>query len=151
MRMIFGAIGGMKFGRGNRNTRRKPTSAPLCPPQNPTWQTRFRTPDRSGEKPATNRLSYGAAFPFHVSGNLYSPLTCSFKSLWSRMWFVVEVITVGGGLLCFLGASCSGSAFCASVIPVSLSIVLRGAKNLRVNTAFGSSLTAADVWTDWLV
>jgi hypothetical protein len=24
--------------------------------------TRFRTPDRSGGKPATNRLSYGAAF-----------------------------------------------------------------------------------------
>jgi hypothetical protein len=30
--------------------------APLCPPQNPTWQTRSRTPDRSGGKPATNRL-----------------------------------------------------------------------------------------------
>jgi hypothetical protein len=60
--MIFGAIGGMKFGRGNRSTRRKPTPAPICPPQNPTWQTRSRTPDRSGGKPATNRLSYGAAF-----------------------------------------------------------------------------------------
>jgi hypothetical protein len=60
MRMIFGAIGGMKFGRGNRSTRRKPTPAPICPPQNPTWQTRSRTPDRSGGKPATNRLSYGA-------------------------------------------------------------------------------------------
>jgi hypothetical protein len=35
MRMIFGAIGGMKFGRGNRSTRRKPTPAPLCPPQIP--------------------------------------------------------------------------------------------------------------------
>jgi hypothetical protein len=32
-----GAIGGMKIGRGNRSTRRKPTPAPLCPPQNPTW------------------------------------------------------------------------------------------------------------------
>jgi hypothetical protein len=60
--MIFGAIGGMKFGRGNRSTRRKPTPAPLRPPQNPTRQTRSRTPDRSGGKPATNRLSYGAAF-----------------------------------------------------------------------------------------
>jgi hypothetical protein len=62
MRMIFGAIGGMKFGKGNRSTLRKPTPAPLCPPQNPTWQTRSRTPDRNGGKPATNRLSYGAAF-----------------------------------------------------------------------------------------
>jgi hypothetical protein len=32
----FGRIGGMKTGRGNRSTRRKPTLAPLCPPQNPT-------------------------------------------------------------------------------------------------------------------
>jgi hypothetical protein len=30
-----GAIGGMKIGRGNRNTRRKPAPAPLCPPQIP--------------------------------------------------------------------------------------------------------------------
>jgi hypothetical protein len=37
MRMIFGAIGGMKIGRGNWSTRRKPAPAPLCPPQNPTW------------------------------------------------------------------------------------------------------------------
>jgi hypothetical protein len=30
-----GAVGGMKIGRGNRSTRRKPAPAPLCPPQNP--------------------------------------------------------------------------------------------------------------------
>jgi hypothetical protein len=28
-------IGGMKIGRGNRSTRRKPTPAPLCPRQIP--------------------------------------------------------------------------------------------------------------------
>jgi hypothetical protein len=28
-----GEIGGMKIGRGNRSTRRKPDPAPLCPPQ----------------------------------------------------------------------------------------------------------------------
>jgi hypothetical protein len=72
MRMIFGAIGGMKIGRGNRSTQRKPTPAPLCPPQNPTWQTRSRTPNCSGGKPATNRLSYGAAFFFSP---ILSPLT----------------------------------------------------------------------------
>jgi hypothetical protein len=33
----------------------------LVPPQIPHDQVRFRTPDRSGGKPATNRLSYGAA------------------------------------------------------------------------------------------
>jgi hypothetical protein len=30
-----GAIGGMKIGRGNRRTRRKPAPVPLCPPQIP--------------------------------------------------------------------------------------------------------------------
>jgi hypothetical protein len=39
-----GAIGGMKIGRGNRSTRRKPVPAPLCPPQIPYDQTRARTP-----------------------------------------------------------------------------------------------------------
>jgi hypothetical protein len=59
-----GAIGGMKVGRGNRKTRRKPAPAPLCPPQIPHDQTRARTPDRRGGKPATNGLSYGAAYFF---------------------------------------------------------------------------------------
>jgi hypothetical protein len=30
-----GAIGGMKIGKGNRSTRRKPAPAPLCPPHIP--------------------------------------------------------------------------------------------------------------------
>jgi hypothetical protein len=38
-----GAIGGMKIGRRNRSTRRKPAPAPLCPPQIPHDQTRART------------------------------------------------------------------------------------------------------------
>jgi hypothetical protein len=33
----------------------------FVPPQIPHEQVRFRTPDRSGGKPATNSLSYGAA------------------------------------------------------------------------------------------
>jgi hypothetical protein len=56
-----GAIGGMKIGRENRSTRRKPAPALLCPPQIPHDQTRNRTPGRRGGKPATNCLSYGAA------------------------------------------------------------------------------------------
>jgi hypothetical protein len=35
-----GEFGGMKIGRGNRNTRRKPASAPLCPLQISLAQTR---------------------------------------------------------------------------------------------------------------
>jgi hypothetical protein len=30
-----GEIGGMKIGKGNRSSRRKPAPAPLCPPQSP--------------------------------------------------------------------------------------------------------------------
>jgi hypothetical protein len=37
-----GAIGGIKIGRGNRNTRRKPPPAPLCPPKIPHCQNRVR-------------------------------------------------------------------------------------------------------------
>jgi hypothetical protein len=36
-----GAIGGMKIGRGNRSTRRKPAPAPLCPPQIPLARPRL--------------------------------------------------------------------------------------------------------------
>jgi hypothetical protein len=34
-RMIddYGAVGGIRIGRGNRSTRRKPAPVPLCPPQ----------------------------------------------------------------------------------------------------------------------
>jgi hypothetical protein len=38
-----GEIGGIKIGRGNRSTRRKPAPATLCPPQIPHDQTRART------------------------------------------------------------------------------------------------------------
>jgi hypothetical protein len=48
-----GVVGGMKIGRGNRSTRRKPAPAPHYPPQIPHDLTR---------KPATNRLSYGMTF-----------------------------------------------------------------------------------------
>jgi hypothetical protein len=55
----YGVVGGMRIGRGNRNTRRKPTSVSLYPPQIPhklTWN-----PGRRSRKLATNRLSYGTA------------------------------------------------------------------------------------------
>jgi hypothetical protein len=38
-----GEFGGMKIGRGNRSTRRKPAPTPLCPPEIPLYQTRDRT------------------------------------------------------------------------------------------------------------
>jgi hypothetical protein len=38
-----GEFGGMKIGRGNQSTQRKPATAPLCPPQIPLDQTRAQT------------------------------------------------------------------------------------------------------------
>jgi hypothetical protein len=38
-----GEFCGMKIDKGNLSTRRKPASAPLCPPQIPLVQTRART------------------------------------------------------------------------------------------------------------
>jgi hypothetical protein len=38
----------------------------FVPSQIPHDQVRFRTPDRSDGKPATNRLSYGAALQFSL-------------------------------------------------------------------------------------
>jgi hypothetical protein len=54
-----GSVGGMRIGRGNRNTRSKPASVPLCPPQIP--HNLSSNPGRRGWKPATNLLSYGTA------------------------------------------------------------------------------------------
>jgi hypothetical protein len=64
------------------------------------------------------------------------------------MRFVVDVITICGGLPDFLGASCSASSFSTSVVSVSMSLVRRGTKNLRVNIAFGGSLTTVDIGTE---
>jgi hypothetical protein len=40
------------------------TQRHFCPSQNPTCLDPVLNPGRRGEKPATNRLSYGAAQPF---------------------------------------------------------------------------------------
>jgi hypothetical protein len=61
------------------------------------------------------------------------------------MRLVVEVISIGGGLRDILGAFCSSIAFSAPVVSLSVSVVLRGAKKLRVNTALGGRFRATDV------
>jgi hypothetical protein len=52
-------VDGMRIGRGNRSTRRKPTPVPLCETQTP--HDLGSKPGRHGGKPMTNRLSYGKA------------------------------------------------------------------------------------------
>jgi hypothetical protein len=39
----YGEFGGMKIGKGNRSTQRKPVPAPLCPPQTPLDHARDQT------------------------------------------------------------------------------------------------------------
>jgi hypothetical protein len=87
---------------------------------------------------------------FRVFRNSYSPMTCSFRSLWSRIRSMVEVITIGGGLSHFLGASCSVRVFSAPVasVSMSMSLVQRGAKKLRVMAALVGALSAADFGID---
>jgi hypothetical protein len=67
-----GEIVGMKIGRGNRSTRRKPALAPLLSTTNPTCLDRDANPSRRGGKPATNRLSYAAAYV--LLSDLYTDL-----------------------------------------------------------------------------
>jgi hypothetical protein len=62
-------FGGMKIGRGNRSTRRKPTPAPLRPPQIPLDQTRDRT--RAAAVGSQRLTASAMARPFRrVSGRL---------------------------------------------------------------------------------
>jgi hypothetical protein len=77
-----GAVGGMRIGRGNRNTRRKPARASLYT-TNPTWPVLGSNPDRRVGKPTTSRLSYGTAkiHPWLWSKKLHKCRTkdCSWK------------------------------------------------------------------------
>jgi hypothetical protein len=68
----YGAVGGMRIGRGNRSTRRKPAPVPLCPPQIP--HDLGSNPGRRGGKPATNRLNYGTALWYRVNSEIYEIL-----------------------------------------------------------------------------
>jgi hypothetical protein len=67
---------------------------------------------------------------------LWRGLLSSFRShyyWWRPTWFSESLLP--------------GSAFSAPLVSVSLSVVLRGLKNLRVNTALGGSSTTADFVT----
>jgi hypothetical protein len=44
-----GAVGGMKIGRGNRSTRKKPCPNATLSTSNPTWPEPDSSPDRRGE------------------------------------------------------------------------------------------------------
>jgi hypothetical protein len=93
----------MKIGRGNRSTRRKPAPAPLCPPQIPLDQTPGSNPGRRVGKPATNRLSYGAAWTLR---KLFS-----FGDIVTWVWCDVRniIILVGMAAAIFCVVLCLGN------------------------------------------
>jgi hypothetical protein len=76
-----GAVGGMRIGRGNRDTRRKPAPVLLCPPQIPRDQTRAQTPAAAVEsqrlaalavvRPNTGTYSNSSFTRFHVIFQIY--------------------------------------------------------------------------------
>jgi hypothetical protein len=56
-----GEIGGLYIGRETEVLGENLLQRHFCPSQNPTWPDPGLNPGRRGGKPATNRLSYGAA------------------------------------------------------------------------------------------
>jgi hypothetical protein len=62
-----GEFGGMKIGKGNLSTRRKPASAPLCPPQIPLDQTRVWT--RAAAVGGQRLTAWAMAWPCSVVPN----------------------------------------------------------------------------------
>jgi hypothetical protein len=71
----------------------------FVPPQIPQNQVRFRTPDRSGGKPATNRLSYGAAL-LNMLINVYKIYTgpLSVQAQYSRLCSISSSFRYNGSL-----------------------------------------------------
>jgi hypothetical protein len=84
----------------------------FCPSQNPTWLDPGLNSGRRGGKPATNRLSYGAAMTTVYT--LFKPITILFFFLSLRviLWFPTSKVTA-----CLISpdpksASCSVRPIC---------------------------------------
>jgi hypothetical protein len=91
-----GRIGGMKIGRGNRSTRRKPVPGPLLSTTYSIWLDPVLNPGRRGENPATNGLNYGAAFietysSLRVYQNLLRHLYSDHPLNWTWRRFLFQV------------------------------------------------------------
>jgi hypothetical protein len=61
-----GVIGGMKIVQGKPKYSEKTCPSAILSTTNPTWPDPAANPGRRGGKPATNRLSYGAALPLLI-------------------------------------------------------------------------------------
>jgi hypothetical protein len=70
----YGAVGGMRIGRGNRSTRRKPAPVPLCPPQIPHDLTWDRT--RAATVGSRQLTAWAMARPFHKPKHATASHSC---------------------------------------------------------------------------
>jgi hypothetical protein len=129
---IFGAIGGIKIGRGNRSTRRKPAPAPLCPPQNPTW------PD-PGSNPGPQRWE-ASDWPLELWRGPHTTLNVS------RLWFSSAVFFSDGSirLIHVKTVSCIQTSFFKKKYegrfcsPLTKSLIGHTKQQLRISIMFES-------------
>jgi hypothetical protein len=80
MMMADGEFGRMKIGRGNRSTRRKPTPAPLYPPQIPLDQTRAR--NRAAAVGSQRVTAWAMARPWNVMTTQFTIFCCRTQFAW---------------------------------------------------------------------
>jgi hypothetical protein len=60
----------------------------FCPTQNPTWPDPGLNPGRCGGKPATNRLSYGAAWALLLYVQQYDGVLLILLDYWKIIHFL---------------------------------------------------------------
>jgi hypothetical protein len=78
---------GMKIGRGNRNTRRKRATAPLCPPKIPLDQNRARTRATAvRSRPLEEYLS--------IPQNSFLPFIERWRNLLNKVWNYCDLMIV---------------------------------------------------------
>jgi hypothetical protein len=64
------------------------TQRHFCPSQNPTWQDPGLNQGRRGGKPATNRMSYGAAYSSVTGGRSFDLFNLILKIFCTYILFI---------------------------------------------------------------
>jgi hypothetical protein len=113
-----GEFGGMKIGRVNKSTRRKPTPEPLCPPQIPNWpnlgansgRQRLTTwamarPILVSKLPNLSNLSSYLCHYRITSNILFVALVLYCEILWDMLFFR-ELYAAFSWVACFVSLLC---------------------------------------------
>jgi hypothetical protein len=90
-----GAVGGMRIGRGNRSTRRKSATVPLCPPQIRNDLTRTRT--REVAVGIQRLTTWAMAPPFYFLDIPYNFVSVFLKCKHSLSLSLTIWINISGG------------------------------------------------------